>query len=55
MNLVNIGSADGLLADNTRLLPEPYDQWCYVVFTLEQYHKKCSKYQAINHFDNYST
>ena len=42
---VNIGSGRSLLPDSTKPLPEPMlteHQRCYVVFTWEKLHRKCS-------------
>ena len=41
---------DGLLPDGTKPLPEPmltYDWWGSVALTLDQFHRRCSRYQLV--------
>ena len=47
---VNTGSGNGLLPDGTKPIPEPvssYHQWSLVAFTLQWFHRKCSRYQLV--------
>ena len=46
VELVNIGSDNGLLPDGTKPLPEPImtnHQWGLVAFTWGQFHRECSR------------
>ena len=50
LNLVNIGSGNGLLPDGTQPFPEPMftdHWWGLVAFTWEQFYRKCSRYLSL--------
>ena len=50
VNLVNIGSGNGLLPDGTKPLPTPIltnHQWHLVTFTWGKFHRKSSRYLSL--------
>ena len=50
IELVNIGSGNGLVLSSTKPLPEPmmtYHQWGLVAFTCGQFHEKNSRYLSL--------
>ena len=51
IELVSIGSGNGLLPDGTKPLPAQmltYNQWCSVAFTWDWFHSECSSYNSVH-------